>query len=71
MDVLEVIYTGDDYDGAIERKLEQLGIGADQVKTIIAIDIDISIIIRLPMPNGQRIEVRNKSLLFAFYRPMK
>jgi hypothetical protein len=37
MDVLEVIYTGNDYDGAIEDELRRLGIGADQVKTIIAI----------------------------------
>ena len=37
MDVLEVIYVGDDYDQAIEQKLKELGIHENQVGVIIAI----------------------------------
>jgi hypothetical protein len=42
MDILEVVYTGNDYDGAIERELRRLGIRADQVKTIIAIPAEMA-----------------------------
>ena len=37
MNVLEVVYNGDDYDGAIEQKLKELGIHENQVGVIIAI----------------------------------
>jgi len=37
MEALEVVYSGNDFDLAIERKLSELGIRADQVWVIIAI----------------------------------
>ena len=40
MDILMAVYAGDDFDAAIERKLRQLGIRADKVKTIYGVVSD-------------------------------
>jgi hypothetical protein len=42
IDILEVYYTGDDFDSAIEQKLKELGVHEDQVRVIICIPAEMA-----------------------------
>jgi len=40
--VLEVIYEGNDWEAAIEQRLKELGINADEIQTIICITTEMA-----------------------------